>query len=583
MTHDRHRGTQAPRRGAFVSLLRMLGYHKGALIFAVLLSLIGSGLGLVQPLVVNRMITQFSQGGGLPHGLIGALIGLLIVSTAVSGLEIYIMTRTAEAAVLGSRKQLLARMLRLPIATYDTHRTGDLVSRLGSDTTLVRTAFTGGLISAIGGVATMAGAIVLMALIDIVMLLVVLGVVVAAMVAVVAASSRIQKSTKAAQKAVGDLGAGMERSLLAIRTIRAAHAEDAAEAELGDQAHRAFVHGRRIAAIEGVLYPVSGLAMQGAFLAVLGVGGMRVAAQTITVADLVSFVLYLFMVAGPLTTIFGAVTTVRSAMGAIERIDQVMEQDPEDTDGQPLQPVAQSDALAFEHVTFSYPTSEGPVLEDVTFHVPPGTRTALVGPSGSGKSTTLALIERFYDPDSGRIMLNGQDASTVARPQLRAAIGYVEQEAAVLAGTVADNLRLANPNATDEQCWQALRDVNMAERFVQEKGLETTLGDRGMTLSGGQRQRLALARMLLMDTPLLLLDEPTSAVDSHNEQLILDAVAASSRGRTTITVAHRLSTVTDSDQIIVLDGGRVAATGTHEELMATSELYRQLASRQLLS
>ena len=223
------------------------------------------------------------------------------------------------------------------------------------------------------------------------------------------------------------------------------------------------------------------------------------------------------------------------------------------------------------------------MLDDVSFSVAPGTKTALVGPSGGGKSTILALLERFYDPSSGKIFLGEQDMSTLSRESVRGMVGYVEQEAAILAGTVRENLQLANFSATDEQCWKALDQVNLRDRFADANGLETVLGDRGVSLSGGQRQRLALARMLLMDSPILVLDEPTSAVDSHNEQLILDAIATAGTKKTVIIVAHRLSTVTDADQILVIDDHQIQDRGTHEELLNSSMLYKELASRQLLA
>lgn len=571
----------------FRTLLAMLANHKGILTVAVIMSLVGSGLGLAQPMVINQIISTIGEGPVSP--LVWLLVGLLLVSSVLSASRSYLLTRTAETAVLSTRHRLISRLLRLPVPEYDRHRTGDLVTRLGSDTTLVRAAFTGGLVDAIGGVATMAGAIVLMALIDVFMLGIVLGVVAVTLFAVVSTSALIQRYTKKAQEAVGDLGAGMDRALVAVRTIRAAGAQDQVELSLRADADAAWFQGVRIARVAALIFPAAGLAMQGSFLAVLGIGGARVAAGTISVADLVTFVLYLFMVSMPLGSIFGAVTTIRQAMGAIERIGQIFDIEPESTGGSPAAP---SHSITFDNVSFAYAGRDGeeseenephPVLIDVSVDIRPGEKTAIVGPSGAGKSTMLALIERFYDPTAGRVLLGDQDTAELTRSSVREIVGYVEQEAAVLAGTVRENLTLGAPGTTDDRCWWALDQVNLRERMEEAGGLDTVLGDRGMTLSGGQRQRLALARMLLMETPILLLDEPTSAVDSRNEQLILDAIDASAEGRTLVVVAHRLSTVTDADQIIVLDNGRIEATGTHSELLQLSPLYRNLASRQLLA
>ncbi|MDO5511466.1 ABC transporter ATP-binding protein [Corynebacterium sp.] len=565
------------KSSAFRALLAMLAHHKGALAVAVVLSLVGSALGLAQPLVINQLISTVGQGP-IAH-LAWILVGLLVVSSVLGAAQSYLLTVTAESAVKATRHDLIGQLLRLPIAVYDRHRTGDLVTRLGSDTTIIRSAFTGGLVSAIGGLATMIGAIILMAMVDVFMLGLVMAVVSVTLVAVIGSSTLIQRYTKRAQEAVGDLGAGMDRALVAVRTIRASGAQDSVEANLRADADHAWYQGVRIARVAALIFPAAGLAMQGSFLLVLGIGGARVAAGTISVADLVTFVLYLFMVSMPLGSIFGAITTIRQAMGAIERIEQVMDEEPESTDGTPARP---AHSVRFDDVSFAY-SDDAPVLHDVTVDIPAGTKTAIVGPSGSGKSTMLALIERFYDPTSGRLYLGDQDMAGLTRSSVRDIVGYVEQEAAVLAGTVRDNLRLATPEATDEQCWWALDQVNLRERMAEAEGLDTVLGDRGLTLSGGQRQRLALARMLLMDSPILLLDEPTSAVDSQNEQLILDAIDASAADRTLVVVAHRLSTVTDADQIIVLADGRVVGVGTHASLMESSELYRDLASRQLLA
>ena len=561
---------------SFRTLLSMLGHHKTALSGAIVFSILGSLMGLAQPMLVNQIIESI---GKPMAGLIAILIGLLVLSSIASGLEWFLLTRTAEAAVFSTRRNLVSHLLRLPIATYDKHRTGDLVTRVGSDTTLVRTAFTGGLVQAVSSVLTIVGSVVLMALIDIAMLLVVLSVITVTMIAVIFTSRLMQKYTKRAQEAVGELGAGMDKSLVAVRTVRASRAEGRVEKELHASADKAFHEGVKMATVGALLNPVSGLALQGSFLIVLGLGGARVAAGTISVADLVSFVLYMFMASMPLGTIFSAITTVRQAMGAIDRINNVLDEPLEESSGKDA---TLSSALSFDSVSFSYDGKRA-VLDDVSFKVQPGTKTALVGPSGGGKSTTLALMERFYDPVQGKIYLGDQDMAELSRESVRSMVGYVEQEAAILAGTVRENLKLANSHASDEQCWEALEKVNLRGRFADAEGLGTILGDRGVSLSGGQRQRLALARMLLMDSPILVLDEPTSAVDSHNEQLILDAIASAGADKTVIIVAHRLSTVTDADQILVIDDSQVQACGTHDELMESSELYRELAQRQLLA
>jgi ATP-binding cassette subfamily B protein len=336
------------------------------------------------------------------------------------------------------------------------------------------------------------------------------------------------------------------------------------------------------------------MALNLSFLMVVGVGGLRVASGALTIGGLTAFLLFLFLMVTPIGNGFGAVTSVSSALGALGRITEVLDLPLETTtdasdavlDGR-LNTTAAPDqpAIELEDVSFAYATGDDPVqvLRHVSFVVPRGTRTALVGPSGAGKSTVLGLLERFYDIDQGAIRLGGVDLRRLPREVLRAQFGYVEQDAPALAGSIRDNLVLASPLSTDDDCWRVLESVNLADLVRRTpRGLDAPVGEDGVLLSGGERQRLAIARALLTDAPVLLLDESTSNLDGRNEQLLRDALAAASEGRTTLVIAHRLATVADADQIVVLEDGTVMATGTHAELLETSPLYRELAASQLL-
>jgi ATP-binding cassette subfamily B protein len=337
--------------------------------------------------------------------------------------------------------------------------------------------------------------------------------------------------------------------------------------------------------------PAGSIAIQGAFLAVLGVGGYRVASGSISVAELVAFILYLFLLVMPLDQAISAWTQLQTGFGALARIQEVLALDPED-DERPERPAAvpvpassHADGvplLELEDVTFGYPDGT-PVLRGVSLQVPAGSRVALVGPSGAGKSTILALVEGFYPLDGGVVRWAGTDVRELPRAALRARLGYVEQEAPVLAGSVRDNLLLTRPDATDPELWAVLADVGLTDVVRRSpRGLDVLVGDEGVLLSGGERQRLAIARSLLARPALLLLDEPTASLDARNEGLLRDTLASAAADRALLVVAHRLSTVIDSDQIVVLDAGRVVARGTHDELVVSSPLYRELASAQLL-
>jgi ATP-binding cassette subfamily B protein len=601
-------------RAKLSQLWPYLAEHRRILGVVVVLSILGAAASLAQPLIVSQVITVVQAGDPL-GSLVWVLVGLVVASAVLSGFQHYLLQRTGTSVVLSARRQLVRRMLRLPISEFDTRRTGDLVSRVGSDTTLLYAVITQGLVDAVGGALVFVGALIAMLIIDPVLLGLTLAVVAIAVVTVVTLSGRIRVASRKQQEKVGDLAASVERSLSAVRTVRASNATDREIAAVEKDAEGAWRMGIQVAKISALVVPIAGIALQVALLVVLGVGGFRVASGAITIASLVSFILFLFMMIMPLGQAFGAINSVNQALGALGRIQEIVSL-PGETDGDkdivPAAAIETDAAITFENVEFSYP--EGTVVEEleselehvmrgelstgsirgdgetdrtvlrgVSFSAERGKRTALVGPSGAGKSTILALIERFYDPNAGVVRLGGIDIRGLDRTDLRAQIGYVEQDAPVLAGTIRQNLLLATPDATDEQCIEVLHAVNLTEVLERnELGLDAPVGEDGVMLSGGERQRLAIARTLLSAPPILLLDESTSSLDGLNEQMLREAIDAVAQNRTLIVIAHRLSTVVDSDQIVVLDHGRVVGVGTHSELVKSTPLYKDLAKHQLL-
>ena len=609
-------------RATFRQLLPYLFEHKKVLGFVIALSILGAAASLAQPLLVSNVITVVQAEQPLGW-LVWALVGLVVIAGLISGYQHYLLQRTGEGVVLSSRKRLVARMLNLPISEFDARRTGDLVSRVGSDTTLLRAVLTQGLVEAIGGAITFVGALIAMLIIDPILLGLTVLVVAIAIITVTTLSARIRVASREAQQKVGDLAAAVERGISAVRTVRAANATDREVAAIHGESEGAWRAGIKVARISALVVPVAGIAMQVSFLVVLGVGGYRVASGAISVANLVAFILFLFMMIMPLGQAFGAITAVNSALGALGRIQEIIEL-PSETDGdaaiRTVPAIATDAAITFDGVSFEYPeqvvkartkdeaelaetakelsVGDDPivaeletaasefdrvVLRDVTFSAERGQRTALVGPSGAGKSTILALIERFYDPTGGVVRLGGIDIRAMDRTDLRSQIGYVEQDAPVLAGTIRENLLLGTPDATDERCIEVLHAVNLGEVLGRNPaGLDAAVGEDGVMLSGGERQRLAIARALLAAPPILLLDESTSSLDGLNEQMLREAIDAVAENRTLIVIAHRLSTVVDSDKIVVLDHGRVVGEGTHSELVKSTPLYRDLAKHQLL-
>lgn len=583
-------------RATFRQLLPYLTEHRGILGVVIGLSILSAAASLGQPLLVSQVIGVVQAGKPL-GGLVWALVGLVVASGALSGFQHYLLQRTGTSVVLSARRQLVRRMLRLPISEFDVRRTGDLVSRVGSDTTLLYAVITQGLVDAIGGALIFVGALIAMLLIDPLLLGLTVLVIAASVVTVVALSGRVRVASRKQQEKVGDLAAAVERSLSAVRTVRASNATDREIAEVEKDAEGAWRMGIQVAKISALVVPIAGIALQVSFLVVLGVGGYRVASGAITIASLVSFILFLFMMIMPLGQAFGAVNSVNQALGALGRIQEIISL-PSETDGDaaivPVAAIETDAAISFEDVAFTYPAEavalhdgEEPrdltVLHGISFSAERGKRTALVGPSGAGKSTILALIERFYDPTSGVVRLGGIDIRGLDRTDLRSQIGYVEQDAPVLAGSIRQNLLLGSPDATDEACIAVLRAVNLTEVLERNAlGLDAAVGEDGVMLSGGERQRLAIARTLLAAPPILLLDESTSSLDGLNEQMLREAIDAVAENRTLIVIAHRLSTVVDSDKIVVLDHGKVVGVGTHSELVKSTPLYKDLAKHQLL-
>jgi ABC-type multidrug transport system fused ATPase/permease subunit len=405
--------------------------------------------------------------------------------------------------------------------------------------------------------------------------------------AVLVVVPRIRRATERSQAEVAGMSASLERSLGAFRTVKASGAEQRAIGAARQAARRAWRRGVEVAGWTAVMEASAGLAVQASFLVVLALGGARVAGGQLPISSLIAFLLYLLLLSDPLTALVTGAGQVQAGLAAVSRMSEVHRLPVErgTAAGPAAPPAPRPAAVSLRGVWFRYPGPSGGawVHRGLTLDVPAGGVTAIVGPSGAGKSTVFALLERFHEPQRGTVALDGVDVRRWPLADLRAALGYVEQDAPILAGTLADNLRLGAPDAPDEAVAAVVRLARLDELVDRlPDGPRTAIGHRGGTLSGGERQRIAIARALLRQPRVLLLDEATSQLDAANERALREVVAAVGRTSTVLVVAHRLSSVVHADRIVVLDRGRVRTVGTHGQLLARDGLYRRLAADQLI-
>ncbi|MER7187013.1 ABC transporter ATP-binding protein [Streptomyces hyaluromycini] len=577
--------TGQPKEPVFRLLLSYVRPHRWALLAGAALSLVTGATGLLLPLVARGLIDDLSHDRSITVKLL-AMAGLVVGNAAVGALGSYVLRRTAESVVLGARRTLSSYLLRLRISAVDRTEPGDLMARITSDTTLLREVTTDSLVALGTGGLTLVATVVMMGVVDPVLLAVTLVVIALAGTVLGTIVPRINRASRRAQDAVGVMGASLERVLGALRTVKASGAEHREELALHEAAEESWRQSVRAAKWSAAAGNTAGLAMQLAFITVLAVGGARVATGAIGVGTLVAFLLYVFYLMQPIQQVVGAITQYQTGAGALARIQEALRLPAEPACLPAELPTggAEPASVAFTDVRFRYADDLPYVHHGVSFDVPARGMTAFVGPSGAGKTTVFSLIERFYDPESGTIAVDGLPVADWELPLLRSAIGYVEQDAPVLSGSLKDNLLLGNPEADEDAVARVVKTTRLDGLVAKlPQGLETLVGHRGTKLSGGERQRVAIARALLRRPRLLLLDEATSQLDAVNEAALRDTVADVARSTTVLVVAHRLSTVTMADRIVVMDAGLVRAVGTHRELVTADPLYAELAATQFLA
>ena len=558
-------------------LLRYAVQCRVLLALALVLGLLGTAAGLAQPRVVQAILEAIGAGEAVGGRLI-LLVGLIAAASALAGASLWLVEVAGELVVLTARRDLGDRLTRLRIEELDRHPPAELVSRATADVALLKRATTSAPVELVTGTVGAVGTVVAMVLLDVRLAVVTVAAVAATSALVVGVLPRLRRATTTAQAAVGELGAALDRALGAARTVKAAGAErreSAAAARAALAAYRGGTRAAKFTAIGGV---GTALAFHLPVLVVLGAGGVLVARGEIGVPALTAFLLYVFFLAEPVSSLALAAMSTQAGLAAVDRLEGVLDLSVE-SDLERAGPRGVGwgavPSVRFRDIGFGY-AGRPPTLRGVSFDAVPGGLTVLVGASGAGKSSVLSLLLRFHDPDSGRIEVGGRGLDELSRALVRSQVGYVEQDAPVLHGTLLDNLTYAAGRADPAAVADVLRATRLDDLVARlPEGLTTAVGPRGVQLSGGERQRLAIARALLAKPSLLLLDEATSQLDAANDQALRETVAGL-RGRCTVlAVAHREGLVADADRVVLLDEGRVRAVGTATEL-AEDAVFRML-------
>lgn len=569
----RPKPSEIRRLMGYLSPYRKHGY--GAVISLIL----GAGLGLIFPLVMQNLVDTVLHHGNLTLlNHIAVLLSITFLARAVFNyFQSYLLAYMGERIVADIRRQVYDHLQQLSLRFYTQRRVGEILSRLASDVTLVRTAITNNLASILSQFLIFIGSLILMLALNWRLTLLIVGVAPIIALFAVLFGGQLRRMATEVQDRLAASNALAQETLNAIRVVKAFTREDYETDRYNAEVERTFFASVRLARIRSVYGPLITLLGFLALTAIVWFGGKEVLASRLTGGSLVAFLVYGINLGGALSAYASIYASFQEAAGAARRIFELIDEPFEIKDSPFAQPLPDLHGrIQFEDVSFEYTTGI-PVLHNITLDIQPGEVLALVGPSGSGKTTLFNLIPRFYDPTSGKVLIDGKDISEVTLMSLRSQIGLVPQESILFSGSIAENLRYGRLDASMDELVEAARAANASE-FIRQMpdGYQTTVGEHGAKLSGGQRQRIAIARAILKDPCILLLDEATSSLDSESEGLVQEALEHLMKGRTTVIIAHRLSTIQKADRIAVIDQGNLVELGSHLELMARDGLYARL-------
>ncbi|WML42304.1 ABC transporter ATP-binding protein [Neobacillus sp. OS1-2] len=573
---------EKPEKGwrQFIRLVQQTKPSKLLIAIALLLSVSTTLVGLSVPLFTKNLINDFSISS-LSPGKIILLAGALLIQAAASGISIYLLNHIGQSVVAGIRERLWKKLLTLPIPYFDEHQSGETVSRVTNDTGVVRGLITEHLTNFLSGTISIIGSIIVMFVMDWKMTMLMLIAIPLSAVILMVLGRKMHLVSKGLQDETAKFTSVIQQVLSEIRLVKTSNAEPM-EYENGKRGiTKLFQYGLKEAKIQALLGPLMGIVIMILLVTILGYGGMSVSSGALTAGDLVAFIMYLFQIVMPMGQLAAFFTQFQKATGATERIISIMDSTEEQDDSKP-DVKNMNQLITVKQLDFSYQNGEK-ILHDINFSIEAGKVTAIVGPSGSGKTTLFSLLERFYQPNQGTILLGKESIDHFSLASWRSHIGYVSQESPIISGTIRDNICYGMKAAVEDEEIARVAKMAYADQFISElpSGYDTEVGERGIKLSGGQRQRIAIARAFLRNPQILMLDEATSSLDSKSELVVQQALQNLMKGRTTLIIAHRLSTVIDSDQIIFLEKGEITGSGTHEQLVQTHSLYRQFAEQQL--
>ncbi|MBU8714386.1 ABC transporter ATP-binding protein [Brevibacillus parabrevis] len=565
----------------FYQLIKATKPSKMKLGIALFMSIATTVVSLVIPMFTKDLVDSFTLST-ISQGQIALLMIAFVAQAIASGLSIYLLNHVGQSIVAALRERLWKKLLVLPVAYYDNHRTGETISRVTNDTGVVKGLISEHLANFFTGIIAIIGSVATLLYLDWQMTLTMLIAVPLSIAILVPLGRQMYKISKGLQDETASFTTVMNQVLSEVRLVKAQNAEPHEYAAGSRGIGNLFRYGLKEGRVQAMIGPLISFVLMVLLVVIMGYGGMRVATGALSAGELVAFILYLVQIIMPLGQFTQFFTQLQKAMGATERIIATLEEPEEDHEtGRTLENAALP--IQLDKVGFAYENGER-ILDQVSFTIPAGKVTAIVGPSGSGKTTLFALLERFYQPAEGEIRLGHDPIDAFSLASWRSKIGYVSQDSPLIAGTIRENICYGISRPISEAELKQAAAMAYADQFIDElpDGYDTQVGERGVKLSGGQRQRIGIARALLRDPQILMLDEATSSLDSKSEIIVQQALQNLMKGRTTLVIAHRLSTVVDADQIIFLEKGKITGMGTHEQLFESHDMYKELASQQLL-